>query len=152
MKINLSDFKFTSLNGVSFIDNCFLPILDYISLSISKNKSGGLWYVGEDNSFQVGVQVLNKSICPYHSLIRLHEKNSNVIDDCDINEINYLFNSRCAKLSYGGHIEVFTSWDGKEKEGWFFRHFFTKDEKLDLDEKIEYSKIIFGSDKVRVIK
>lgn len=135
---------FSPLSHAPFINNAIIPINEHFRVSISYNRSEGLWYAGEKNNYEVAIQVGEGETWELVSFEELLSVNV----FCDVSD-NYLpfIVEKAKKLIFGPKIEVFASRDGKEKEAWRLR--FTCADGYDFKQKLAYCQRVFGEKNVR---
>jgi len=148
--ITHADLVFKPLEGsTSFIDNAVIQVKPHFRLSISKNRSQGMWYVGRDDEYEVAIQAF---AVPGGLGDLVWYKNDTVIRDCDLETINEL--AKYAEgLTYIGKIEVFDVGDRKVcPDGmprWLER--FHCAEGIDAEKKIQYANRVWRRGRFRFI-
>lgn len=147
--ITQDQLTFKPLAGVTWINNAVIPIKPHFRLSISKNIYKGMWYVGSDNCYEVGVQAFKDEGGP-GDLVWIW--GDTVVRDCDLAKINEIA-AEAAKMTYAGRIEVFDVADRSIhpdlKPRWLERFYCA--EGVDLSEKLYYSKHIWKPECFRFI-
>lgn len=143
--ITAAHLQFKPLAHATFIDNAVVPINNHFQLSISKNRSPGMWYVGDDDSYEVAIQAFEPGN-PTRCLVWVG--NDNVTRDCDLADINRLAD-HARTLIYVGRIEVFDCGEGDKEPRWLTR--FCCAAGKDFEEKTKYAQRVWSEMRHRFI-
>ena len=143
--ITQADLVFTPLEHTPFIGNAVVVVKPNFRLSISKNYSPGMWYVGKDGSYEVGIQCFETE-GGKGELVWVGK--DTVTPGCDLEEINRLA-AVASKLTYAGKIEVFDTIDRTKKPQWSTRFYCAAGR--DLEQKLSYSEGVWGKERFRFI-
>lgn len=148
--ITHKDLQFNPLDGRPWINNAVVAVKQHFRLSVSKNRSKGMWYVGADDSYEVAVQAC-ETLDGQGDLVTMSH-GDNIKSDCDLETINRLA-EEAEKLTYAGKIEVFDVADRSIhpdlQPRWLTRFYCA--EGRDLEDKLKYSERIWGKERYRFI-
>lgn len=127
--------KFRPLRNANWINNAIIKVSDNFNLSVSYNKSPGMWFVGKKEAYEVAIQV-GKPDSKYKSLVSLPNNSAgNVYHNCDSIKIKELI-TIASSLEYAAEIYIF------DNRKW--KHRFHCAKGFDQQEKEGYVRGIFG--------
>ena len=143
------DFK--PLSHAPWLMNAVVPVNKHVQLSVTYNGSPGMWYAGDKDDYEAAVQMIDPCRYPGVACVVFFKdnKNDNVFPHTNESGLQGLV-ARGKELKYYGAIEVCDERGSDKEKIWGVC--FLCAEGHDYQQKMKYSKSMFGKDNCRFVE